>query len=217
MNRDEGLEFLKKVRPLDLKNERLDVRYERVNRHFDAATALGGNAELSFADYQSLEETMERWYVNGKLSQTGWVKGLGNTSEMTHTCSDLALGEGDRIIYSVIESSPAGVIGIGFQTVNTPEWTLNVGNSEIEQAYVSRSWREWTANETIAGLMGTIDPATDDMNSIGFIVKDNVCSQPFLDALGTSYSWTSPKDTVATIPERAKEHVLELEEIEVEL
>ena len=51
MNRDEGLEFLKKVRPLDLKNERLDVRYERVNRHFDAATALGGNAELSFADY----------------------------------------------------------------------------------------------------------------------------------------------------------------------
>jgi len=55
------------------------------------------------------------------------------------------------------------------------------------------------------------------MNSLGFVLRDSDCSQQFIDALGSSYTWTSPKGAVAVVPERTPEHVIDLENIEVEL
>ena len=122
LDRDEGREFLRKARPLDNKTEILDTRFERVDRHYSAALALSGSSSMSLNDYKKLEETMQKWYVDGKLRATGWVKDENNGDQLKHDCSNLDLGEDDRIIYSMIESGPEGVVGLALQTVKTNEW-----------------------------------------------------------------------------------------------
>lgn len=215
LNREEGREFLRKARPLDNKTEILDTRFERVDRHYSAALALNGSSSMSLNDYKKLEETMQKWYVDGKLRATGWVKDENDGDQLKHDCSNLDLGENDRIIYSMIESGPEGVVGLALQTVKTNEWYVQ-GNASRYQ-YVSKRWRRW-ADDGIdfAGFMGTT-AANGDMNSLGFVLRDSDCSQQFIDALGSSYTWTSPKGAVAVVPERTPEHVIDLENIEVEL
>lgn len=122
LNREEGREFLRKARPLDNKTEILDTRFERVDRHYSAALALNGSSSMSLNDYKKLEETMQKWYVDGKLRATGWVKDENDGDQLKHDCSNLDLGENDRIIYSMIESGPEGVVGLALQTVKTNEW-----------------------------------------------------------------------------------------------
>lgn len=60
--------------------------------------------------------------------------------------------------------------------------------------------------------MGTTN-SDGDLQGLGFVVRDNTCSQPFVDALGANYSWTSPKDAVASIPQRSAAHVARLDAI----
>ncbi len=174
LSREEGRQFLRKVRPLDNKTEVLDTRFERVDRHFSAATALSNSTEMSFNDYKALEEQMQKWYVAGKLASTGYVKNKTDDSELTHTCSNLDLGENDRIIYSMIESSPEGVLSVALQTVKTNEWQVKGDSSRY--GYVSKQWRKW-ADDGIdfAGFMGTVG-SDGDMNSIGFVLRDSNCS-----------------------------------------
>lgn len=213
LNRAEAHEFLKKVRPHDGKIDNLDTRYEKVNRHFDTATSLAGTSEMSFNAYTDLENWMLTQYNAEKLATVGWVKGENDADEIPHTCTDYTLAENDRIIYSAIQTGPDGIYDIAFQSVNRPYWNAN---GVADRTNTHTDFKEWGADHGLAGLMGHVD-ANGDIQSLGWIVRDNACSQPFIDDLGSSYSWTSPRTTVATIPQRSEQHKQQLVDIKDEM
>ena len=123
------------------------------------------------------------------------------------------MAEGDRIIYSMIDSSPEGVVSIALQTDQVAEWKLE-GDSQRDK--VSRRWRQWNVDgKEFAGFMGTIG-ASGEIESIGYVLEDAECTQPFIDALGSNYTWTSPYGDIAIQPQRTSQHVTDLQNIEIE-
>lgn len=148
---------------------------------------------------------MKRWYESDKLLATGFVKGRTDSTYLSHYCSNFELAEGDRIIYSRIDAGPDGVVGLAFQSVQVPEWSI-FGDS-ARYSYVNQNWKRWGDDgDAFAGFWGT-SLNTGDLGSLGFVVEDTVCTAPFKSALGSSYNWTSPYGDIAVQPVRSAEHV----------
>jgi len=205
LNREEAHQFLRKVRMMDRSSyaspafDDLDTRYERVDRHFRAINALANSSEISFNDYKKLEETMHDWYENGKLEATGYTKGVNSTDKLLHDCAVFQLEENDRIIYTSVESDPHGIVSISFQSILTPEATLSAGGTVTVQG-ARKEIKKWGDNgQDFAGFFGTTHD-NGDLASFGWVVRDSICSQQFVDAYGADYTWTSSSEDFATKP-----------------
>ena len=84
--------FLEKVRMADGKDTPSDVQRERVDRMWYVLLSLSGSTDsFGFKDYERLETTMEKWYLNGKVAVTGHARGLTPGADLSHNCFTVTL------------------------------------------------------------------------------------------------------------------------------
>ena len=74
-------------------------------------------------------------------------------------------------------------------------------DSDTDVSYVNDAYMRFADGSDFAGLWGTV---SDDglLNSIGFVERDSVCTQGFLDTLGKeAYDWYTPTEKSFGTPE----------------
>ncbi len=221
----EGRRFFENVRPLDLKGELLDTQFERIDKHWIAASILNEPTDnMSFDDYIQLEKTMEAWYSAGKLDVTGHANNwnpsprggreVGSPGDyLSHTCETLNLDFDDRVTYMRIISNTDGVQQLDIQTSKIPTATLGKRDS-ARFAYVNTNWVEFDGTVDLAGLWGTTRE-DGTLAGLGFIERDSKCTQEFLDEVGEeNYTWVSPKPSeLVTRPEYPEEYKSEIQNL----
>ncbi len=215
---DEAVRFLEKVRPLDkevVPGNTQDIQLERINNHwFLASLVSSGGESMSFDDYTTVEKMMEAVYEADKLTVTGFINYWDKTSfddeqgekpgnHLTQVCSTVSFDGEDRITNVEIQASAEGVTNV---KISTKKNTLIQGghekkDSDRKASYLSEAYMRFADGNDFAGLWGTVG---DDglLNSIGFVERDSVCTQGFLDTLGKeAYDWYTPTENSFATPE----------------
>ncbi len=168
---------------------------------------------MTFEDYQTVENMMTAVYAADKLDVTGYnnywddisfvKKGNKPGSELTNSCSTINLDGEDRITQIYIDYSMGGIKNMEFQTSKQTSLTLSapVQSNKDKFAFEGSNYVRFTEGTDLAGLWGTVN-SDGFMNSLGFVQRDSVCTQAFLNVLGVeNYDWNATKEGAFEVPD----------------
>ena len=144
---------------------------------------------------------MEALYSAEKLETTGFVnywsdssfdayKGARPGQYLTHECETLLMDGEDRITNMRVIAGAEGVTGLSIGSSKRTQ--INFGRaSGSALSYEGSEYIRFSEGTDFAGLWGKVDEK-GNLNSLGIVERDSVCTQSFLDKLGKdSYSWSA--------------------------
>ena len=145
---------------------------------------------------------MEALYSAEKLEKTGFVnywsdssfdayKGARPGQYLTHECETLLMDGEDRITNMKVVAGAEGVVGLFVGSSKRPQLYFGGSNAGNALSYEGSEYIRFTEGTDFAGLWGKVDEA-GNLNSLGIVERDSVCTQSFLDKLGKDgYSWSA--------------------------
>jgi len=164
---------------------------------------------MSFEDYVTVEKMMEALYSADKLNITGFInywdtksfesyKGDKPGEYLTHECQTLVFDGEDRITHVQVKKGAEGIHAIRFQSSKQPEFTFGVDTDVV--SFDGSDYIRFTEGTDFAGLWGMV-AADGNLNGLGLIERNSVCTQAFFDKLGAEkYGWRSRVESAFEVP-----------------